>query len=116
MLLMVLALVVVAPPYYAYRFVRWIHVGMGQMKKTLIGTSVVVIGIFAFIYGQAIELSEFAASPLLAIIGCSLFYVIVRYGHDEIDIINEITEKQNSAVALYFLAYAAIIAVCMLHL
>lgn len=110
---------IVSAPYYGarwlYRGMRWLHRRVGQMKKTLIGLAVVVVGTFAYLYGNHIELSEFAARPLIAIIGCSLYYVVVRYGHNEIDIIAEL-KGGNRAIATYFLGYAGLIAAALLGL
>ena len=93
--------------------VRWVYNRLGRMRKTLLSLWLVVGGLFAFLYVNFVELSEFAAKPLTGLIGCSIFYVVVRFGHNEIDIINEL-KGGNHAVALYFLAYAAIIALSLL--
>lgn len=100
-------------PVLAWKGVQKLNARVGQMKKTLIGVGVVSVGAFALIYGLAIQFSVFTAGVLMAAIGCALFYVVVRYGHDEIDTIRELTEKQNAAIPRYFFNYALIIA-CVL--
>lgn len=97
-------------PALMWKGVKKLNARVGQMKKTLIGVGVVSVGAFALIYGLAIQFSVFTAGVLMAAIGCALFYVVVRYGHNEIDTIHELTERQNMAVSKYFLNYALIIA------
>lgn len=92
---------------------RTLHKRIGQMRKTLISMWLVFGGAFAFLYLNLIELSEFAAKPLTALIGCSIFYVVVRFGHNEINVIQEL-QQGNHAPAIYFLAYAGIIALALL--
>lgn len=100
-------------PYFVVRGVRWLSAHVGQMKKTLIGAGVIVAGAFAVVYGAAVQFSVFTAGPLMAVIGVALFYVLVRYGHNEIDTIKELTECRNEAVARHFFSYAFIIALVL---
>lgn len=93
--------------------VRFVYKRIGRMRKTLLSLWLVVGGLFALLYSHFVELSDFAAKPLTALIGCSIFYTIVRFGHDEINIINEL-KQGNHAVSIYFLAYAGIIALSLL--
>lgn len=91
------------------RGARRAHVNLGDMKRTLVGLVIAAVTAFATIYAFAVQFSAFAAAVLMAVFGSALFYVIVRYGHSEIDLIQHL-EEGNEAVPRHFFSYAFIIA------
>lgn len=94
------------------RMIARIHAKTGDMKRTLIVTGSIVTAIFAYVYLFFVEVSALAAGPMLGWIGVVFFYVVVKYGHSEIDLIQELQEG-NDAVANHFRSYALIIAVLL---
>ncbi|MCB9216139.1 MAG: hypothetical protein R3F28_06385 [Candidatus Kapaibacterium sp.] len=94
------------------RQLRRVHTATGDMKRTLISVGVVSSALFAYIYLFAVEVSALAAGPLLAWVGIVMFYVVVKFGHREIDLIQELKEG-NSAVVYHFRSYAILIALLL---
>lgn len=82
---------------------------IGQMKLVLGLTLIVAIAALALAYEYLIEFSSFAAKPMTAAIGCALFYLVDRYGFNEVDTISHLKEDGNAYTA-HLRSYALIIA------
>ena len=89
-------------------FLSWPFRRLGQMKRTLtIATAILFAGL-AYSYVGLVEFSGFAAKPLFAVLGCAVFYVVDRYGFNEVDTINHLKEDAH-AFTSHLRSYAVII-------
>lgn len=85
---------------------------IGDMKRMLATSGVIVSALFAYVYLFAVEVSALAAGPLLAWCGVVMFYVVVKYGHREINLIQEL-KNRNDAVVYHFRSYGILIALLL---
>lgn len=112
-----LAVIILLPVWATVIALRWAFKrlsNLGRMKRTLLPLAMITSGAFAFSIYYATDISGLAVLPLKAVMGVSLFYVIVRYG-DSINTIKAL-EEGNEAVSSHYRSYALIIAAALLGL
>ena len=79
------------------------------MRKLLLKYGLAIVPLVVLAWYVVVEFSVFAAVLAKAALGVAFLYGIIKYGHDEVDAIEQML-RDPIAYALMMLAYALVIA------
>ena len=82
------------------------------MRRTLLKIAVPAIVFLLFTWLWVVDFSALSVSLAKAVMGCAVLYIVLKYGHDELDHI-QLWREQPLYGALVTLGYALVIAAAL---